>query len=79
VCVAIAHNPDPVKHFPFYECLEASEGKPTFKSAAEKCATSSSLDFAPIETCFNGAEAKTLQKKYADLTPKVPINSNSGR
>jgi len=66
---AIAHNPDPVKHFPFYDCVEKSNGKPSFKVASSKCAKSAGLDFSAIETCFNGAESTSLQAKYAALTP----------
>lgn len=66
----IVHNPDPVKHVPYYTCIEATNGKPNFASAAETCAKKAGLDFAPIKTCFSGAEGKALQKKYADLTPK---------
>lgn len=65
----IAHNPDPKDHFPYYECMEASKGKPNFKSAAQSCAKEAGIEFGPIETCFNGEEGASLQKKYAKLTP----------
>ena len=66
---AIAHNPDPKDHVPFYLCLEATGGKPDFDSAAAKCAASSNIDINALTTCVRGAEAAALQQRFHDLTP----------
>lgn len=69
----IKHNPDFHKHFPYYACLEKSKGglmHNAWDKEAKKCAQSAGLDFAPIQTCFNGPESAELQKEYSKLTPK---------
>lgn len=66
---AIEHFPETAKHFPFYNCVEKSNGSPDFKTVSENCAKETGLEFDVISKCFNSDESQQLQDKYAALTP----------
>ena len=60
---AIAHYPDTLQHFAFYECMEKA-GDSMLKHV-QSCATKATMNYTVLNTCYSGPESAALQDKAA--------------
>jgi hypothetical protein len=69
----IASYPRAQQHFPWFACLEraaAGAASPDWAAAAEACANSAGLDFAPISACYaDPARRQALALAYIARNP----------
>lgn len=67
---AIKHNPEWKTYWPFVQCMEEKYEV----DAAETCAKSSGLDYAPIAGCAGGpgSEGEAVEALMAKATPDHP-------